>query len=718
MSLIQQTAGETLKTVKTARHLWNRPMQILMVVLIALLLRVWAAWQLPIDADEPVYVGVGYHYVQAVQQNGINGIIDFAENREHPPLVKLVYAGVIGLSGSSTAFNIALLGSRLVSVAFGVVSVTLVALLDPLAGLLLAVHSMTVKYTSQAYLEALPQMASLAALLLLLRSRRGADRYFWLAAISLGITAAGKFSYAPILVPILFIYFSQKKYSWKHMFPFLMVTGLVFLALNPSLWRDPLQRFWGSLYFHAQYSQGSDIQRAGYPWYQPLVWLSKSYPAYWHPKVFFYYPIDGWISLLSLTAVWLDWKKRPWLPVWLVSSLLFLLAWPTKWPQYTLVMTPAICLLAATSLRFGFAWVKEKEDYWGVLENLLPHPPRWVKILALILIVVIVLGQAITTVTNAYLQRNWWHLTTTTNPIPSNTIYSMVTGREGEMILGTGGGLVVVNLSKENSYPDRWQVLTPLNSDLPGYRIQSLAMDAGGTLWVGTDAGLASFKENQWSVFKRDDFKLSSDNVRALALDGNGRLWVGTDVGITAFDGQDWRVFIPPRAEDQLVTSLAVQTANEGEIIWVGSTSGLGRLDVRTGNWSVVDRTTTGLGYGGVSRLVTDSRNRLWVATLGGGLGLLDGPDWTVLNVANSEIPYNTVVSISETDPGIFWFGVAPPTEVGGILVRYDGKNWTQFLPGRSGFSGSEPVVAILDPAGHLWVGTRSRGIDVYLNGH
>jgi hypothetical protein len=713
MSVISSPLGASSPTIKPARRFWTRPVKILAVVFLALVLRVWTAWQLPVDADEPVYVGAGYQYVQAVQQDGIGGIIDFTGNSEHPPLVKLLYAGVIWLSGSTSTFNLALLGSRLVSVAFGVISVTLVALLDPLAGLLFAVHSMTVKYTSQAYLEALPQMASLAAVMLLLRSRRGADRCFWLAALFLGLTAASKYSYVPILAPVLFIFFAQKKYSWKYLIPFLLTAGCIFLAFDPSLWRDPLQRLFSSLSFHTQYSQGSDIQRAGYPWYQPLVWLSKAFPAYWHPKVFFYYPLDGWISFLSLAAVGLEWKKRPWLPVWLFSSLLFLLLWPTKWPQYTLVMTPAICLMAATSLRFGFAWAREKEDYWGVLDNLLPHPPGWVKIIAVIMVVFIVLGQAISTVVNAYQQRNWWHLTSITTPLPSNTIAELVNGQQGEIYLATARGLVEVSLSKDNHYPDQWQVFTPSNSALPGYSVQSILMDAGGTLWVGTDKGLARLKDNHWSVYKRDDFKLAADSVRALALDGSGRLWVGTEAGIAVYNGQEWQGYSPPVADDQVVTALAVQ----GDTVWIGSTSGLERLDALTGNWSVVDRSITGLGYGGVSRLLIDSRSRLWVATLGGGLGLLDGSTWTVMGVANSDIPYNTVVSIAETEPGIFWLGVAPPTEVGGLLVRYDGTDWTQFIPGRSGFSGSEPVDAILDSAGHLWVGTRSHGIDVYLDG-
>ncbi len=34
---------------------WKRNYSIILVVLFALLLRLWAVWQLPMDADEPVY---------------------------------------------------------------------------------------------------------------------------------------------------------------------------------------------------------------------------------------------------------------------------------------------------------------------------------------------------------------------------------------------------------------------------------------------------------------------------------------------------------------------------------------------------------------------------------------------------------------------------------------------------------------------------------------
>ena len=98
----------------------------------------------------------------------------------------------------------------MVSVIFGTLAVWLVAMVDPLAGGLLAIQTYAVKYTSQAYLEALPLFASLAALFALRRSMKKRDIWFWLSAGALGLTAAGKYSYFPIVVVLLYVYFREK----------------------------------------------------------------------------------------------------------------------------------------------------------------------------------------------------------------------------------------------------------------------------------------------------------------------------------------------------------------------------------------------------------------------------------------------------------------------------------------------------------------------------
>jgi hypothetical protein len=196
---------------------------------------VWAAWQLPVDFDEPIYLQAGYDYAERLSAGDWNGVIDYPGTSESPPLVKLLYGLVVLGLGPRASWETAMFASRLVSVAFGTLAVWLVALVDPLAGGLLAVQTLAVKYTGQAYLEALPQAMALLAVFALRRSQKERDGWFWLSAAALGLTAAGKYSYFPILVVILYVALDEKRYRMGGLTLYLGAAGLAFLAFDPAL---------------------------------------------------------------------------------------------------------------------------------------------------------------------------------------------------------------------------------------------------------------------------------------------------------------------------------------------------------------------------------------------------------------------------------------------------------------------------------------------------
>ena len=114
--------------------------------------------------------------------------------------------------------------------------------------------------------------------------------------------------------------------------------------------------------------------RSGYPWYQPFLWISRSWGYDWHPDVIFYFGFDGLIAIFAAVGLVLAWKKNRWLFVWAISGLVFLLLWPTKWPQYTLVLLPAMCLLAAPTLRIIYQKLREQETYWEWFSTMFPGP--------------------------------------------------------------------------------------------------------------------------------------------------------------------------------------------------------------------------------------------------------------------------------------------------------------------------------------------------------
>jgi hypothetical protein len=693
----------------------KRSLAILGIILLGFGLRVWAAWQLPVDFDEPIYLEGAYDYAELIRQGDWQGVIDYSEVSEHPPLSRLLYAGVLLASEKGMNWEQALFTSRLVSVIFGTLAVALVALFDPLAGLLLAIQTLVVKYTGQAYLEAPALFAALLALFTMLRSRKLGDFWFWLSAVALGLTAAAKYSYFPILFVIMYMLWWHKRYRSLLLGAYFGVAIISFLAFDPYLWNHTLQRLQDSILFHQQYSVGEHVREVGYPWYQPFIWVSRSHGYIWHPEVFFYMGLDGLIFLVSLYGAYIEWIKRRWVAVWLAVGMLFLLLWPTKWPQYTLVVLPAFCLAASSSVRDIYFRLKEQDMYWDWFGNMFPRPSRKYLTCGGILVGVFILAIAVNTAVLTYNRLSWANVTASNSGLPVDIVNDLLPLPDGRMLVATEAGAAYWQAAGEDDLVDQWQVLTPENSGLPHRRVLSLLRTGQGVLWFGTQSGLASYDGQAWQVYRAADMGLESDQINDLALAGQD-LWVATQAGAALFDGVNWTAFTEhdPGLTDNAVFALAVQPQTQGELIWFGLSSAVVSYNTHTGAWQTASGAQVGLGWGGVSDLLVDSSGRLWVSTLGGGISLWNGLGWSYLRTSNSDLPYNTVTDVEEFDPGAFWIATSIPNNTGGVVSRLEGEEWELFRPIFSGYTGAETLAISRDALGRIWFATRTQGIYLY----
>ena len=364
---------------------WRRLTGILLVLLIGatgLGLRLRATQLLPIDYDEDDYLGAAQRYAQFLAAGDVQGLVDYAYNYEHPPLTKLLYgAAILPLppapllpEQSSTVppakslpqpqFRIA----RTVSSVLGALEVLALAILQPLAGLLLAVHTWTIKYTSQVMLEPLPSLTSLLTVLFYIKSRcsrslgrrRAATGWSILSAVALGLTAASKYTYCIVALAIvadavwhaLDVRSSRDDavapdHHLRAVVFDLLLWGLIalaiFFAANPRLWSDPFGRLAQSLRYHGEYAQSAHVQQYHFPFWQPLVYLLGPVP--WHPGVFIVM-LDTFITVLAGLGLGRLWREYRVCALWLAIGLGFLLVWPTKWPQYILTITAPLSLAA------------------------------------------------------------------------------------------------------------------------------------------------------------------------------------------------------------------------------------------------------------------------------------------------------------------------------------------------------------------------------------
>ncbi len=350
------------------------------VTLLALGLRLYAAARLNVDYDEPVYLSAAISYANYMRAGDLKMLAWNEKTYEHPALYKLLY-GVVLLferpidrlpdkdlprlapiaATAAGPWNMVL---RYVSVFWGTLAVLALSLLDPLAGFFMGVNTLSVKYTSEVYLEALPLFSSLVAVLAYDRWYRrisqpaaaSGPELWWLlcSAVFLGITLASKYIYGIAALAIglhFFIALLRKRVSPRYalyLVAWAALSLLVFFAFDPYLWPHPIARLMKSVGFHQAYEQSSWVEHYHYPFWQPFRWLS-AFSAFYDlgPASACLVNIDTLIFLLAILGLPQLFRRQPLFFCWLFVGIGFLLLWQTKWPQYALIVLPALSRSAA-----------------------------------------------------------------------------------------------------------------------------------------------------------------------------------------------------------------------------------------------------------------------------------------------------------------------------------------------------------------------------------
>ena len=356
---------------------------VLIVTLVSCGVRIYAAQRLDVDYDEPVYLSAAVSYANYMRAGDWKMLAWNEHAYEHPALYKILF-GVVLLTQqplerlpdndlprlapiSSTEAGHWNIVDRYLSVFWGTLAVLALAVVNPLAGLFLGVDTLSVKYTSEVYLEALPMLGSLLCVLAYGRwfakvsAQPNVPRrhLLWLilAAVFLGIATASKYIYGIVSVAILIhfvVALAQKKlparFAW-YIGGWALLSLLMFFIFDPYLWPHPLGRLMKSIVFHETFQDSRLVLQAHYPFWQPLRWLSAFSSFYnLHPRQAFLIDIDTAIFVLAVIGLPALFRKAPLFFYWLVVALAFLLVWETKWPQYTLILLAPFCLSAAYGL--------------------------------------------------------------------------------------------------------------------------------------------------------------------------------------------------------------------------------------------------------------------------------------------------------------------------------------------------------------------------------
>ena len=249
-----------------------------------------------------------------------------------------------------------------------------------------------------------------------------------------------------------------------------------------------------------------------------------------------------------------------------------------------------------------------------------------------------------------------------------------------------------------------WTFFNTANSPLPENSVRCIASTPNGTVWIGTDYGLAAYDGSSWTVYNTMNSGIPDNSIRSLLIDGNV-IWVGTFMGgLARFDGTTWNIYntINSFIPDDFVRSLARDTAGN---IWVGTIGGLGLFDGVA--WTIFNMNNTPLLSNNISGLWSDSIGTI-VCTINGGVGFYNNGSWQHFTIGNSNLPDNSSLGTIRDNAGVPWFS----TPANGLSAYVGGIQFLTFSTITSGIaSNSTTGLAYRQQGDEIWLGSIDEGL-------
>lgn len=183
-----------------------------------------------------------------------------------------------------------------------------------------------------------------------------------------------------------------------------------------------------------------------------------------------------------------------------------------------------------------------------------------------------------------------------------------------------------------------------------------------------------SFSQSQ-PVFKKinQSIGLSNGRITSIVKEENGYVWIGTNNGLNRFDGQEIKVY---------------------------------------------NKQNSAISSNDISDIIIDSKKRIWIATLGGGLSYYNPKFDSFTNFKNNpktskSLPFNNVDALLEDSKGFIWLG----TENGLVCFNPDNNQFVSFvnLFNDNQNQKSNVITSIYEDKNHnLWIGTFGNGLFVF----
>jgi signal transduction histidine kinase/ligand-binding sensor domain-containing protein len=281
--------------------------------------------------------------------------------------------------------------------------------------------------------------------------------------------------------------------------------------------------------------------------------------------------------------------------------------------------------------------------------------------------------------------------------LPGSRIESLYADREGSLWIGTNHGMARIAPNAKTAEP------MPQTDPLAANAVVAFLEDREGDLWAGTETGgLHILRDARFQVLGAAE-GLSSDATTAIVQDAQKAIWIGTrDHGLNRIaNGQTTNLTSANGLLSNVILSLA--PAPNGDL-WVGTPDGLNRI----ANGKITSYTSAdGLPDDFIRSLLAGPDNSLWIGTRHGLTHLIlsspSSPHFQTFTQSDG-LGSDLVGALALAPNGDLWIAT-----LNGLTHLHNGK-----LHNYATADGlSSNIITALDftPDGTLWIGTQDHGL-------
>jgi signal transduction histidine kinase/ligand-binding sensor domain-containing protein/CheY-like chemotaxis protein/HPt (histidine-containing phosphotransfer) domain-containing protein len=315
------------------------------------------------------------------------------------------------------------------------------------------------------------------------------------------------------------------------------------------------------------------------------------------------------------------------------------------------------------------------------------------------------------------------HDTANAASLASDAVHSILVDARGRIWVGTSDAGIDI-LEPATGHIEHLRHDPANEHSLVNDQIYTLMLDRSGTLWVGTAAGLDQWQPDRGAFIHfrhtaEDAHSLSGNQVYQVLEDRSGALWVGTnDGGLNQMDrgGRVVKSFRHDPSREASLSNDDVRALLEDRAghLWVGTVDGLDLLNRETGAFSHYrhDESDAGsLRDSFVMSLYEDTGGQVWIGTHDGGVSRWNPHSWEFGGRRPSWLAGKLVTAFADAPNNKVWIA-----SLGGGLVQYDADSGEatdiDTILRRRNAVGDQRVMSLLqDRHGTLWIGTMMSGL-------